>query len=121
GGEKMMRDCAERSSNHGADEKRRAEDAARVSGGITGGHGDELEDDEHEHQFERYVPIQGITDIAIAHAENLRDEPSGYTHKNSADDRMEPGRFRRKAQETGAHGEQKFGESDGSEAAGDTE
>ena len=76
-----MRHGSHHAPQHGAEEERWAKDATRVARSIAGGHREQLEQQEQQHQVECHPPVQRVADKAVAHAQHLGHKPAHPAHQ----------------------------------------
>ena len=112
-----MRDRTHSSSDRGADKKTGTEDAAGVARSVAGRGGDDFQDGEQDHGFQREIAAENPFDVVVADAQHFGHEPSHQADGESADGRLEPTGPLGQTPEPGADGEQQFDEDDRAESA----
>lgn len=117
----MMCNASYGASQHGADEKARAEDPTGVPRGIARASTQEFQDHQQGHQLERHSAVQSVADIPVANAKDLGHKPAYQTDQQPTHHWLEPHSLLWEPQEALPHAQKKFGKRYRHQTADDAE
>src|SRR5437016_1293885 len=75
-------------AQHCSDEKAGPEDSTCITGSVAGGNRKELQDDQEGHDSESHSPVQCVSYIAVADAQNLWNKKGHQADEHASDRRL---------------------------------
>ena len=100
---------------------KRLQNASGVARRVTGGSGDELQDQKHRHRRQSHLPIEHFAHEAIAHVQDLRHPPGNKPHQKPLGDGLNCSSPSRHRLEVCSQPQQQFDKSCGHHSAQNTE